>query len=183
MPGGSGAPDATAGDVGGAVRSSVASVSRPRPNACSRGHRRTTGEPEPRREARTHGRRRTGRTPPLSRALSTAEFFRALGHPVRIRLLQLLRSGERTVGALQAALDLDSSNTSQQLGALRKQGLVESRREGTNVYYRVKDRRTLRLLELAKQIIAANLEEGQALLDGLAAEEFGPPRRRGPGSG
>lgn len=60
---------------------------------------------------------------------------------------------------------------------------MESRREGTNVYYRVKDRRTLRLLELAKQIIAANLEEGQALLDGLAAEEFGPPRRRGPGTG
>lgn len=112
-----------------------------------------------------------------------AEFFRALGHPVRIRLLQLLREGERTVGALQAALDLDSSNTSQQLAALRKQNLVESRREGTSVYYRVKDRRTLELLELAKTIIASNLEEGQALLDGLAGEEFGPPRRRASGSG
>src|SRR4051794_39917131 len=110
-----------------------------------------------------------------------AEFFRALGHPVRIRLLQLLRDGERTVGALQAALALDSSGVSQQLAALRKQGLVEARRDGTNVYYRVKDRRTLELLELAKQIIAANLEEGQALLDGLAGEDFGPPRRRGAG--
>jgi DNA-binding transcriptional ArsR family regulator len=108
-----------------------------------------------------------------------AEFFRALGHPVRIRLLQLLRDGERTVGALQAALALDSSGVSQQLAALRKQGLVESRRDGTNVYYRVKDRRTLELLELAKRIIAANLEEGQALLDGLAGEDFGPPRGRG----
>lgn len=111
-----------------------------------------------------------------------AEFFRALGHPVRIRLLQLLREGERTVGALQASLDLDSSSTSQQLTALRKQGLVESRREGTNVYYRVKDRRTLELLELAKSILATNLEEGQALLDGLAGEDFGPPRGRSPGS-
>jgi ArsR family transcriptional regulator len=110
-----------------------------------------------------------------------AEFFRALGHPVRIRLLQLLRDGERTVGALQAALALDSSGVSQQLAALRKQGLVEGRRDGTNVYYRVKDRRTLELLELAKQIIAANLEEGQALLDGLAGEDFGPPSRRGAG--
>jgi len=89
-----------------------------------------------------------------------------------------LREGERTVGALQAALDLDSSTTSQQLAALRKQGLVDSRREGTNVYYRVKDRRTLELLELAKEVIASNLQEGQALLDGLAGEEFGPPRRR-----
>jgi DNA-binding transcriptional ArsR family regulator len=107
-----------------------------------------------------------------------AEFFRALGHPVRIRLLQVLRDGERTVGALQAELELDSSTASQQLTALRKQGLVESRRDGTSVYYRVKDRRTLELLELAKRIISANLAEGQALLDGLAGEDFGP--RRGP---
>jgi ArsR family transcriptional regulator len=107
-----------------------------------------------------------------------AEFFRALGHPARIRLLQLLREGEMTVGALQAALELDSSSTSQQLALLRKQGLVESRREGANVYYRVKDRRTLELLELAKSILATNLEEGQALLDGLADEDFGPPRAR-----
>jgi ArsR family transcriptional regulator len=105
-----------------------------------------------------------------------AEFFRALGHPVRVRLLQLLREGERTVGSLQAALELDSGGTSQQLAILRKQGLVETRREGTSVYYRVKDRRTLELLELAKAIIASNLREGQALLDGLAGEEFGPPR-------
>jgi DNA-binding transcriptional ArsR family regulator len=105
-----------------------------------------------------------------------AEFFRVLGHPARIRLLQLLRDGERTVGALQAALDLNSGGTSQQLAALRKQGLVVSRREGTSVYYRVKDPRILELLELAKDIIATNLEEGQALLDGLALENFGPPR-------
>jgi DNA-binding transcriptional ArsR family regulator len=111
-----------------------------------------------------------------------AEFFRALGHPARIRLLQLLRDGERTVGALQTALELDSGSTSQQLAALRKQGLVESRREGTNVYYRVKDRRTLELLELAKAIIVANLEESRALLDGFAVEDFGPPPTSGRGT-
>src|SRR5213592_5016622 len=107
-----------------------------------------------------------------------AEFFRTLGHPVRVRLLQLLREGERTVGSLQAALDLDSGGTSQQLAALRKQGLVETRREGTSVYYRVKDPRTLELLELAKRIISANLEGGQVLLDDLAGEDFGPRRGR-----
>src|SRR3954451_7499308 len=107
-----------------------------------------------------------------------AEFFRALGHPARIRLLQELRDGERTVGALRAAVGLDSSGASQQLAALRKQGLVESRREGTSVYYRVKDRRTLELLELAKRIISASLEAGQVLLDDLAGEDFAPPRGR-----
>jgi ArsR family transcriptional regulator len=101
-----------------------------------------------------------------------------LGHPVRVRLLQLLREGELTVGALQDALELDSSAASQHLTLLRKQGLVESRKEGTSVYYRVKDPRTLELLELAKGIISATLEENQALLDGLAVEDFGPGRGR-----
>ena len=80
----------------------------------------------------------------------------------------------RRVGALQAALDLDSGGTSQHLAALRKQGLVESRREGTSVYYRVKDPRILELLELAKTILAAGLEDNRALLDDLAVEDFGP---------
>jgi ArsR family transcriptional regulator len=103
-----------------------------------------------------------------------ASFFRTLGHPARVRILQLLREGEQTVGALQAALDLDSGGTSQHLSALRKQGLVTSRREGTSVYYRVKDRRTLELLELAKAILTAELEDNRALLDELADEDFGP---------
>ncbi|MDA8067867.1 MAG: metalloregulator ArsR/SmtB family transcription factor [Actinomycetota bacterium] len=103
-----------------------------------------------------------------------AEFFRALGHPVRVRILQLLRDGELSVGALQAELELDSSGTSQHLAALRKQGLVSSRKDGTSVYYSVRDGRTLMLLQLAKEIIAANLEENRQLLDELAAADFAP---------
>jgi ArsR family transcriptional regulator len=107
-----------------------------------------------------------------------ADFFRVLGHPARVRLLQVLRNGELTVGALQEALELESGATSQHLGLLRKQGLVESRRDGTSVYYRVKDPRTLELLELVKVIILATLEGNRALFDDLAVEDFGP----GPGS-
>jgi len=102
-----------------------------------------------------------------------------LGHPARVRLLQILRDGELTVGALQEALELESGATSQHLSVLRKQGLVESRRHGTSVYYRVKDPRTLELLELVKGIILATLEGNRALLDELAVEDFGP----GPGTG
>lgn len=105
-----------------------------------------------------------------------AEFFRALGHPVRVRILQLLRGGEMSVGALQIELDLDSSGTSQHLAALRKQGLVSSRKSGTSVYYSVKDERTLGLLQLAKEIISSNLKENRQLLDELAAEDFAPTR-------
>lgn len=99
-----------------------------------------------------------------------AELFRTLGHPSRVRLLELLADGERTVGDLQDALELDSSGASQQLAALRRQGLLDSRKTGTRVHYRVKDARTLQLLALAREILMANLEESSALYGELDAE-------------
>jgi DNA-binding transcriptional ArsR family regulator len=110
----------------------------------------------------------TSSSDPLSVRAFKAEFFRALGSPVRIGLLQLLREGEQTVGALQAALGLDSSGTSQHLAALRKQGLVATRRDGTSVYYRVRDPRVIELLELARAVLTARLEEDRALLHARA---------------
>lgn len=107
-----------------------------------------------------------------------ADFFRLLGHPARVRILELLRDGERSVGDLQAALGLDSSGTSQQLTAMRRQGVLESRRAGTNVFYRVKDPRIFQLLEVAKQILTAQLEETRDLLGGLADVVYDSPRRK-----
>jgi DNA-binding transcriptional ArsR family regulator len=115
-----------------------------------------------------------GRPQPIHRV--KAEFFRVLGHPVRVRILELLRDGERSVGELQAALGIDSSGTSQHLGALRKQGLLESRREGTSVYYRVKDPRTFQLLEVARQILTTHFEDTQALLGELAEATSTPSK-------
>jgi ArsR family transcriptional regulator len=112
-----------------------------------------------------------------------AEFFRTLGHPVRVRILEFLRDGELTVGELQQRLELDSSGTSQHLGALRKQGVLESRREGTSVHYRVKDPRTFQLLEVARQILGAHIEATSALLDDLALEPtVAAPAAAGPGA-
>ena len=96
-----------------------------------------------------------------------ADFFKALGHPVRVRILELLRDGERGVGDLQAELEIDSSGTSQHLGALRRQGLLENRRDGTSVYYRVKDPRTFKLLEVARQILTSHYEDTRTLLNEL----------------
>jgi ArsR family transcriptional regulator len=97
-----------------------------------------------------------------------AEFFRVLGHPVRVRILELLRDGERTVGDLQLQLQMDSSGTSQHLGALRKQGILDSRRDGTSVYYSVRDPRIFQLLEVARQILNTSLSQSQAVLGELA---------------
>jgi ArsR family transcriptional regulator len=102
-----------------------------------------------------------------------ADFFRLLGHPARVRILELLRDDERMVGDLQAALGLDSSGTSQHLTAMRRQGLLESRRAGTSVFYRVKDPRIFQLLEIAKQILTSQLEEASLLLDDLSADTIG----------
>src|SRR5437764_1136111 len=93
-----------------------------------------------------------------------ANLFRVLGHPARVRILELLRGGERSVGALQAELELDSGGTSQHLAALRRIGLVQSRREGTNVFYRVDDDRVFDLLLVGREIITRQLAEQQSLL-------------------
>jgi ArsR family transcriptional regulator len=97
----------------------------------------------------------------------TATLFRVLGHPARVRILELLREGERSVGALQAELGLDSGGTSQHLAALRRIGLVESRREGTSVYYRVADERVFELLAVGRAIIARQLADQQSILRDL----------------
>ena len=93
-----------------------------------------------------------------------AALFRVLGHPARVRILELLRDGERSVGSLQASLDLDSGGTSQHLASLRRVGVVESRREGTTVYYRVDDERVFDLLAAGRDIISRQLTAHQSVL-------------------
>ncbi len=113
------------------------------------------------------------RSQPIHRV--KAEFFRVLGHPARVRILELLREGERSVGDLQGELGIESSGTSQHLGTLRRLGVLESRRDGTSVYYRVKDPRMFDLLEVAREILAGHYEGTQELLGELGAE---PDERR-----
>ena len=97
-----------------------------------------------------------------------AGLFRVLGHPARVRIIELLRQGERSVGALQEGLGLESGATSQHLAALRRVGLVESRREGTSVYYRASDERVFELLEAGRALVTRQLEEQQSMLRELS---------------
>lgn len=102
--------------------------------------------------------------------VTKANLFRTLGHPARVRILELLRDGEHSVGALQDALALDSGGTSQHLAALRRIALVESRKEGTSVFYRAADPQVFTLLDAGRALIARSLQAQQGLLDELAAE-------------
>lgn len=94
-----------------------------------------------------------------------AELFKALGHPARIRILEHLRAGERTVSELQVLLELESSTVSQQLGILRARHIVEGRKQGTSVYYRVPDPLIFGLLDVARQIFANHVVDLQAMAE------------------
>jgi ArsR family transcriptional regulator len=102
-----------------------------------------------------------------SRELQTlkAEFFRALAHPVRIRLLEVLAaSGAQNVQALQQKLGIDQPIVSQQLARLRATGIVTARKESTTVTYALADPMLADLLTVAKEILNRQLVGAQALL-------------------
>jgi ArsR family transcriptional regulator len=94
-----------------------------------------------------------------------AEFFRALGHPARLRILELLRPGEMTVSDLQAALEIEASSVSQQLSILRAKHIVDTRRAGTSVYYSVRDPQIFQLLDVAREIFNNHLIDLQSMLE------------------
>lgn len=100
-----------------------------------------------------------------------AEFFKALGHPTRLAILDQLRAGERSVQELQQALAMEQSSVSQQLAVLRNKNIVDSRKEGTTVYYRVRDPMIFQLLDVARQIFNNHLIDTQEMLAILNEEQ------------
>src|SRR5688572_29173002 len=93
--------------------------------------------------------------PPLYQV--KAEFFKALGHPARVRILEVLAEGERSVKDLLPEVGIEPSHLSQQLAVLRRANLLRTRRDGASIYYAIKDRRTVRLLATARSILLSSL--------------------------
>ena len=96
-----------------------------------------------------------------------AEFFKALAHPLRIRILDTLREGEVGVNELSLQLKVEQSNLSQQLAVLRGRNIVVGRKEGNNVYYSVCDPEIFRLLDVAKKIFNNRLIDVRDMLSQL----------------
>lgn len=94
-----------------------------------------------------------------------AELFKALGHSVRIRVLELLREGEQSVSSLSDRLGIEMSTASQHLAVLRGRGLVSGRKEGTTVYYTVVDPQVFDLLDTARAMFQRQLSEMQDVAD------------------
>lgn len=98
-----------------------------------------------------------------------AEFFKALGHPVRVRVLELLREGEKPVSELIPKVGIEASHLSQQLGLMRRANLIQSRKVGSSVYYSVGEPLIFDLLDVARKIITASLSEQRELLERMEA--------------
>lgn len=121
---------------------------------------------------RTPASRSAPTSPVSSTALQEfkAEFFKALAHPIRVRILEILRGGERSVHELQAALGLDQALVSRQLAVLRGRQVVTARKQGTTVRYRVRDPLVGELLDVARRIFNSQLTGTQTMLRALRRE-------------
>ncbi len=108
-----------------------------------------------------------------------AGLFRALAHPIRIRLLEVLASsGEQNVQDLQQRLGIDQPIVSQHLARLRAAGVVAARKSGTNVAYALADPRVGDLLKVAKDILSGQLTGARALLRELQRDQAADRSRR-----
>nr|WP_109519527.1 metalloregulator ArsR/SmtB family transcription factor [Mycolicibacter heraklionensis] len=98
-----------------------------------------------------------------------AEFFKTLGHPARIRVLELLAERDHTVSELIPETGLEASNLSQQLGVLRRAGVVTAVKDGNAVVYSIASPVITELLAVARKALTGMLNEQVAILDDLRA--------------
>ncbi|WP_438296201.1 ArsR/SmtB family transcription factor [Streptomyces sp. HUAS TT7] len=100
-----------------------------------------------------------------------AEFFKTLGHPVRIRVLELLSQREHTVSEMLPEVGVEAAHLSQQLAVLRRANLVISRREGSTVAYALASPELADLLAVARSILSGVLSGQAELLADLRATQ------------
>ncbi len=92
-----------------------------------------------------------------------AHLCKALAHPTRLLLIDELRDGPHAVGELAEHLGLSQTNVSQHLGVLRRERLVAARRDGSTVYYSLRDPRVTQAFDLLREVLRQVLREGEQL--------------------
>ena len=99
-----------------------------------------------------------------------AEFFQALAHPTRIAIVDLLRDGELSAGAIIERLGIEQANVSQHLTVLKAKHIVANRKVGNQVFYSVRDPLIFEVLDVMRRYFYAHLTESQAILDDIKSE-------------
>ena len=103
-----------------------------------------------------------------------AEIFQALAHPTRIAIVEMLRDGELSAGQLIDRLELEQANASQHLGVLRAKQIVVNRKEGNQVFYSIRDKALIDVLDILKRYFYAQLSQTMSMLKEMKSER---PRR------
>lgn len=98
-----------------------------------------------------------------------ASICQTLANPKRLEIITHLRDGEKTVTELMEAMQVSQANLSQHLGLMRQKGIVVSRREGLNIYYRLSNSKIIKACDLMRQVLLENLENGSVLVEGARA--------------
>jgi DNA-binding transcriptional ArsR family regulator len=99
-----------------------------------------------------------------------ASVFQALAHPTRIAILEVLREGEMPAGAIQERLGVEQANLSQHLAILRSRQIVNSRKQGNQVFYSLQNKVLIKVLDLMRQYFQAHLHESVEMLGQIQAE-------------
>lgn len=96
-----------------------------------------------------------------------AEMFKALGHPIRLRVVELVADGEKSVTELVDAIGAEPSNMSRHLSVLKRAGIVGDRKEGLNVYYRLELPCVANFFTCVTDAVKEKLERSESLLEQL----------------
>lgn len=104
-----------------------------------------------------------------------SEIFRGLAHPTRIAIVEILRDGELSAGRLIEKLGIEQANASQHLSVLRSRQIVVSRKVGNQVYYSIRDRALIEVLDILRRYFYTQLTTTVNLLKQAAGK---PPKSR-----
>ena len=100
-----------------------------------------------------------------------ADFLKALAHPVRLQIIELLKDGERNVGSIMKTLSIQQSSLSRHLTVLREAGILKSRQQGTVIYYDIEDHNIFYVLRPIAEMLRKKLKKTEAVLSSLGKEK------------
>lgn len=97
-----------------------------------------------------------------------AEVCKSMASPTRLKIMNLLREGEKSVEELREELKLPKANLSQHLSVLRQRRIVSTRRAGLNIYYKVANPKMIKACDILREVLFEQLGEGERLRKGMA---------------
>ncbi|HBQ20644.1 MAG: hypothetical protein A2Z91_07920 [Deltaproteobacteria bacterium GWA2_38_16] len=102
-----------------------------------------------------------------------AEICKCLASPVRLKVLNVLRKGEKSVDVLARILGVQKANLSQHLGILRQRKIVTTRKSGLNIFYSISNPKMLKACDILREILFEQLQESEKLIKGMTKKKQG----------